>query len=108
MRKRTLPLLAVGVAGALAAPAGAAAPPVKHAQVGDFFIKPGRLTVTRGTKVTWRWVGGFHNVTVTRGPVKFHSATKAGGTYSHLFLRRGTYVLVCTIHYGMRETVVVK
>jgi plastocyanin len=108
MRKRTLPLLAVGLLGGLAAPAGAAAPPVKHVQVGDFFIKPGRLTVTRGTKVTWRWVGGYHNVTVTRGPVKFHSASKASGTYSHLFLRRGTYHLECTIHSWMTETVVVK
>jgi len=108
MRRILTLAVAVTALGAVAAPAVAQAPPLKRAQVGNFFINPGHLAIKRGTKVTWKWTGGFHNVTVTRGPAKFHSQSQAQGTFSHVFGRTGTYRLICTIHPFMTQTVVVK
>ena len=78
-------------------------------RVKDNFFSPKTLTVSKGTTVTWRWRGRApHNVTVTKGPVKFHSATKTSGTYSKRIRTRGTYRIVCTIHAGMRMTLTAK
>jgi plastocyanin len=98
---------------ALAAPALASAPPVKHAKldVDQFLFSPGTMHIKKGTKVVWKWVDGTdqkHNISVRRGPVKFHSRTKASGIFTHIFTKRGTYHLYCTLHPFMTETVVVK
>lgn len=111
--KRLLSLLAIAaLAAALAAPA-LAATTVKHAKVDDdgFAFSPGKLTIKKGTKVVWKWVNGNdiqHNITVRKGPQKFHSALKSSGTFSHVFTKKGTYHLYCTIHSYMTETIVVK
>jgi plastocyanin len=103
--------LAAVLVVSLTAPALAAAP-VKKATVNDngFSFGPHKLIIRKGVKVVWDWSGGpiSHNVTVLHGPFKFHSATKAHGTYSHVFNRTGTWVLYCTIHPFMKETVVVR
>ncbi|HEY3726057.1 MAG TPA: plastocyanin/azurin family copper-binding protein [Solirubrobacteraceae bacterium] len=82
----------------------------KHARVGDDFFKPGHLVIRKGTKVSWKWTGSLsHNVTVRKGPVKFHSRTQAGGSFSHRFRKRGTYFLYCTLHPTlMKEKIVVR
>jgi plastocyanin len=82
----------------------------QSAKVSDSYFKPGKITINKGTKVQWKWVGyRDHNVTVRSGPVRFHSKSQAQGTYSHSFTRKGTYNLVCTLHpKQMKETVVVK
>jgi plastocyanin len=108
MRKLLALILVAGLAAAIAVPAlGATA--VKKVKVGpQFSFSPKSLTVKKGTKVSWNWTGGLpHNVTVTSGPVKFHSKTQMSGSYSHLFARKGTYKLVCTIHksLGMKMTI---
>lgn len=108
MRKLVAVMTAAILLVALAAPAVARAPRVKKAKVGSYFLRPGHLTVKRGTKVVWHWVSGFHNVTVKSGPVKFHSANKSGGTYSHVFTKKGTYHLFCSLHPWMKETIVVR
>ena len=90
------PVLAVVAAAALVVPASAFAArrvALKH----DSFSRTS-LTVGKGTKVRWRWSGGLHNVTVVSGPVKFRSSTKRSGSYSHVFRRKGTYKILCTIH----------
>ena len=77
--------------------------------VRDDHFTPKTLTISKGTKVTWKWLGVLrHNVTVKRGPSKFRSKTQVKGMFSHVFSRAGTYHLVCTIHKGMTMTVVVK
>jgi plastocyanin len=81
----------------------------KTVRVGDNYYGPKSLTVGRGTKVTWKWVGVLkHNVVVHTGPSAFSSKTQVRGTYSHTFTKKGTYRLVCTIHPSMKMTVVVK
>ena len=95
------PAAALAAAALLAAPALAGTRTVK---VGDlWFVKPGGGTVTvkRGTKVTWLWVGHRpHTVTVASGPVKFSSPVYGppGSRYSHKMTRRGTYKIVCQLH----------
>ncbi len=96
-------VLALGAVSALASGP-------KQVKIADFYFRPGKLTVRRGTKVQWKWEGYLmHNVAVKKGPVKFRSRTQVRGTYSHVFAKRGTYVLYCTLHPQlMRETIVVK
>jgi plastocyanin len=81
----------------------------KTVKVSDNYYGPKSLTVGRGTKVTWKWVGVLkHNVVVHAGPSAFSSKTQVRGSYSHTFTKKGTYQLVCTIHPSMKMTVVVK
>src|SRR5437764_1096719 len=103
-------LLAVAMVAALAAavaiPALAATKTVK---IGDDFFKPTKVTVKAGTKVTWKWTGTDpHNVTVVKGPKKFHSRTQSKGTFSAIPHTKGTYKIVCTIHAGMAMTLKVR
>ena len=113
MRKLLTLITAALLTAALATSALAGTAPVKSAQVNDggYSFAPHRLVIKKGTKVVWKWVNGstvLHNVAVLKGQVKFHSALKASGTFTHLFNRRGAYVLHCTLHTFMKETVVVK
>jgi plastocyanin len=102
---RKLVLLTLAVT-ALAA-AQAAARPAKSIKVGDdYFVRKGStptVTVKKGTTVTWRFRGNdIHNIAVTKGPVKFHSAVKDSGSFSKKMRRAGRYTIVCTIHSGMK------
>ena len=89
---------------AIALPAVASAPHAQAAKtkkvtVGDLFFKKSSITINSGDTVKWRWVGvAPHDVTVTRGPRKFHSKTQTKGTYSKKLRKRGTYRYICTVH----------
>ena len=114
MRKQlTLALAVAGLGTGVAALPSAAEPDAtasatKRVNVGDIFFRSSRVTVQRGDAVRWVWVGRLpHNVTVTRGPVEFRSRTKRDGAYRKRLGRRGTYRYICTLHPGMKGTVVV-
>jgi plastocyanin len=100
------PLLAVLlIATLIAGLATTALAARRTVRVGDnWFVRPSgvpTVTVDRGDTVVWRFTGRRrHNVTVRRGPVRFHSRMKRSGTYRRQVTRRGTYVIVCTIHGG--------
>ena len=110
MRKLVV-LLAVSVTtAALAIPALAA---TKSVKVGDdwFVRKQGVPTVTAkaGDTVKWNFTGQSpHNVTVTKGPVKFKSPTKSSGSYSKKVTKAGTYRIICTIHGAKDQSMVLK
>lgn len=73
----------------------------------DISFKKSRVTITRGSRVTWVWKDGDtpHNVTSR----KFKSSTtKHRGRYTVRFTRKGVYTYHCTIHPGMNGTVVVR
>ena len=80
-------LLVLSILTGLVAALFVAAPALskeKSLEVDDnYFVhkgKPSTVTVKAGTKVEWEWEGSNpHNVTVTKGPVKFHSKTKTLG-----------------------------
>ena len=105
MRKLIVALLIAAASAVLAVPALAATRTVKIGD--DYYVRKGSVptvTVKKGTKVTWHWSGkDMHNVSVTKGPVKFRSSFKSSGTYSKTVKRAGTYTIVCTIHQpGMK------
>jgi plastocyanin len=108
-RRRALALLALIIGLLAMSSVSALASSGKQVKVADNFFGPKTLTVGKGTKVTWKWVGVLnHNVVVHTGPSNFSSRTQARGSYSHVFTKRGTYALVCTIHKSMKMTVVVR
>ena len=109
LRARRLRLVIALTAAALACSSVAAFAFTGPVEVQDFKFTPRTLTVAKGTKVSWTWIGVIdHNVTVKSGPVKFHSRTQARGTFSHIFSKPGTYHLYCTIHPWMKMTIVVR
>jgi plastocyanin len=73
---------------------------VRSTWVGDYRYGAQRVTVQRGTKFTWRFIGTVpHDVTLVSGPVGFSSPwTEKGGTFAHTFSRPGTYKLFCSLH----------
>jgi plastocyanin len=99
----------------LAVAVPAVARPQKSVAVGDdYFVRDGspppKITVAKGTRVTFRWQGeSLHNVHARTGPITFKSAYKRSGTFSKILTKRGTYAVYCDIHQPeMRLTIKVK
>ncbi len=90
--KKLLALAAVTAAGATAVPALAAT----TVRVDDNVFSPKSVTVKKGSKLTFRWVGRApHNV---KG-AGISIGIRKSGTKTVRAKRSGT--LVCTIHPGM-------
>ena len=69
--------LAAAALPAVASEPDAQAAATKRVKVGDLFFKKSKITIQSGDTVKWTWVGvAPHDVTVTKGPRKFHSKTK--------------------------------
>jgi plastocyanin len=67
--------------------------------VGDYVFGAQRVTIRRGTRFTWRFVGSTaHDVTLASGPVGFSSPSLTRGSFSFRFARPGTYRLFCSLH----------
>ena len=114
---RRYPCHSLAVAALLVAIAAFAVPAVaahktRTIPVGDFyFVKDTNHTptvhVASGTLMRWHFVGlEDHNVTVEKGPAKFHSRDMDHGFYTHRVFKRGTYSIECTIH-GFKMRLVV-
>jgi len=72
---------------------------VSSTWVGDYAFGAQRVTIPRGTRFTWRFVGSTaHDVTLATGPVGFASPSLRRGSYSFRFTRPGTYRLFCSLH----------
>lgn len=107
--RRVLAVLALTLAVVAFSAVSALASSPKPVKVADNSFSAKKLTVSKGTRVKWTWTGFLrHNVTVQKGPSTFHSRTQVSGAYSHVFRRKGTYHLYCTIHPFMQMTIVVK
>jgi plastocyanin len=113
--RKLLPLVALLAALLVSLIAvGPAASKRRVVEVDDnYFVREGpppTVRVRRNDVVVWEWEGrNPHNVTATRGPVRFRSATKSSGRYRKRMTRRGTYRIVCTLHApGMRMTLRVR
>jgi plastocyanin len=107
-RRRVLVVLTPAIALVSLSSVSALASSGRQVKVADSFFGPKKLTIGKGTRVTWKWTGVLnHNVVVNRGPAKFSSRVQAQGSFSHVFSRKGTYALVCTVHPHMDMTVTV-
>jgi len=75
----------------------------------NYKFAPKALTITKGSKVTWKWVNGHHTVTFVKG--SFNKAlNKRHPRASRTFKHRGTYKYYCTFHrsLGMKGKIVVQ
>jgi plastocyanin len=103
-----LAVLAVAALFALtAAPSLQAAVVVKavasDANPYDYAFRPKRLEVGAGTKVTWKAIAGYHNVTSTSKNWSKSSPLAIGDPTSHTFRKTGTFRYRCTIHSSLGE-----
>lgn len=87
--------------GSTAAPSNASTATTIRLQ--DIAIHPSKVTIQRGSTVTWQWLDGHidtaHNVTSQPGGLQFKpSGTRLTGSYSIRFDKPGNYFYECTIH----------
>ena len=77
--------------------------------VGGFRFEPANLVIATGTSVRWTWLDDDHDI-VSSGTPSFvgTGAFSPPKTHQVAFTTPGTYRYVCTIHAGMRGTVVVE
>jgi plastocyanin len=108
-------LAGVALLGAAPAVAGSGTPQRKTVEVGDNFYAPAKLTVNRGSRITWVWPDeaiDVHDVKLSKGPKgvkKFQSEPAAGGyRYKRTLTVPGLYKIVCTLHEEMRMTIRVR
>jgi plastocyanin len=120
--KRVLLLGAAALVLAAPAQAGSTAKPQKKTvKMYDNYYGPSKLTITKGSTVTWKWpveVGDSHDVKLTKKPkgakftyttdtgrkvtkTTFQSPPYAAGPASFKvtgFTKPGKYHLICTFH----------
>jgi plastocyanin len=75
----------------------------------NYKFAPKALTITKGSKVTWKWVNGSHTVTFVKGSFN-KSLNKTHPSVSRTFATPGTYKYYCTFHksLGMTGKIVVQ
>ncbi len=89
-------------------------------KVADFAYTPPKLSIAAGDDVTWRWTGTDlnHSVTSKEGSAEtFEShpgmkisavtAAPAGGSFTHVFGKEGTFAYFCRVHPGMTGEITV-
>ena len=115
---RVMKVLVAVLAGAAlisAVPAQGAAK--KTVTVGDDYLAPTKLTVKRGTTVTWRWpgfeaAGDVHDVGLKSGPRGVKKFRSEAASTDYAFKRKltvpGTYRLNCSLHHEMGMTIKVR
>ena len=89
--------------------------PKRTVEVRDYYYAPSKLTVRRGTTVTWKWPsagGDSHDVELVRGPKGVHDFSSdianASYAYKRTLSKKGTYVFDCSLHPEMSMTVRVR
>jgi plastocyanin len=116
-RRRIIPAaLAAAAALLCAAPAVAGAPKPKSVEVADNYYLPDKLTIKKGTKVTWKWPDDIaidvHDVKLKSAPKgvrKWQSEPASSGyRYKRKFKKPGKYKIICTLHEEMTMTIKVK
>jgi len=115
--RRTIPVALAAVAALLcAAPAGAGGPQRKSVQVADNYYLPAKLTVNKGSTITWKWPDDVaidvHDVklkTAPKGVRKWHSDPASSGyRYRRTLKKPGKYFIVCTLHEEMTMRITVR
>ncbi len=102
----TVPVIAAALGGQVAS-SGAAS---KTVTLKNIAFSPKKLSVHKGTKVTFAFRDGSttHNVTST-GKKRFKTVSnRSSGSVSRTFKRAGTYTYACTLHPGMTGRIVVR
>ena len=112
-----MPLALAAVAAlSCAAPAVAGAPQRKSVTVADNYYLPAKLTVNKGSTVTWKWPDDVaidvHDVKLKSAPAgvrKWQSEPASSGyRYKRTLRKPGRYFIVCTLHEEMTMTIRVR
>lgn len=102
MGKRVVLVLAVIAVASVAVLGVAQAAPKATITVGNNFLSPSKKTVSAGTEVRFRWVGGERHLIVKRkGPgveIESRATSRKGVHLAPTLRKRGTYRFVCAIH----------
>jgi len=69
--------------------------------------EPATLTVKRGDRITWVNKDPFPHTATADGAFDSGSIA-AGQSWSHVMRKRGEFAYVCTLHPGMKGTLVVQ
>ena len=94
--------LVAALVGAIALASSALAGGSTTITVGDDFFSPSSTTISKGTKVKFKWVGDSeHDVVKKKGPGRGFSSgitDRQGVNFTKKFKKTGTYKLICSIH----------
>jgi len=93
----------------LGAPAAAHGTGHHDVEIKQYMFMPMALDIEQGETITWtNQDTAAHDVTVTAGPVSFHSPLLAQGkSWSHTFSVPGSYSYICSVHPEMKATITV-
>ena len=94
---------ALTVAAVGGVPFASSATTVKAGSAGKNIFSPATVTVSKGSRVTWKF-SGYHNVQ-GKG---WSSPFKSSGTWSRVFRSTGSFSYRCIIHPGMNGKVIVR
>jgi plastocyanin len=91
------------------APAGGAASSTKKVMIKDFNYSPKKVTISRGTKVTWTDKDSANHTVTFRGKgARSTGNIDEGQSRSLTFKKAGTFKYICEYHPNMHGTVVVR
>ncbi|MET0306351.1 MAG: hypothetical protein ABW196_09005 [Solirubrobacterales bacterium] len=80
----------------------AQAAPAATITVGNNFLSPSSKTISAGTKLRFKWVGGItHHIVKREGPggdIRSPETSSRGVNLAKVMRKTGTYRFVCTIH----------
>jgi plastocyanin len=108
-RNRTRRIGAITLVATLALAVGAASAGGERVRASNFNFKPGKITIQKGQKVTWKRIEGRHTVTLKNGSFD-KVLSKSHPRRSLRFTKRGTFRYYCRPHrsLGMKGKVVVQ
>jgi len=103
MGKRAILLAFATIAVASVTALGVAqAAPAATITVGNNFLSPSSKTISAGTKLRFKWVGGItHHIVKREGPggdIRSPETSSRGVNLAKVMRKTGTYRFVCTIH----------
>lgn len=112
MGKRAILLAFGAIAVATTMAFGAAqAAPAATITVGNNFLAPSEKTISAGTKLRFKWVGGItHKIVKSKGPggdIRSPATGARGVNLAKVLRKRGTYRFICVIHPTEMKTKVV-
>ncbi|MFL6159797.1 MAG: plastocyanin/azurin family copper-binding protein [Marmoricola sp.] len=110
LRTLGLPVLLSAAAVLLVGSPAAAHDEPHQVAIKQYMYMPMALTIEQGDTVTWTNDDTVeHDVTITAGPVSFHSPMLAQGkSWRYTFTTAGSYSYICSVHPDMKATVTVK
>ncbi len=75
--------------------------------IGDFFFSQSVITVPVGSTVQWTNIGGFVHTTTSTDALWDSGVLGSNDSFTHTMAIPGSFGYICSIHPGMKSSVVV-